>query len=201
VPLAAQKGVNILAASASNPERKDIAMKTNWFATLLIAGSILFSAAATFAAMPKVGDAAPSFEGQDQDGKTVNPAGLTSKKIVLLYFYPKDFTGGCTKEACGFRDRMGDLQKDNVEVIGVSFDTAESHKQFIAKYNLNFSLLADTGGKIADLYGVRMEGKNMDNRVSFLIGLDGKIVHVTNAGNPDIHFNEMKDAIAGLKKN
>jgi peroxiredoxin Q/BCP len=176
-------------------------MKINWFATLLIAGSILFSAATTFAEMPKTGDAAPLFEGQDQDGKTVQLSDLAGKKIVLLYFYPKDFTGGCTKEACGFRDRVGDLQKDNVEVIGVSFDSADSHKQFIAKYNLNFTLLADTEGKIADLYGVKMDGKNMAKRVSFLIGLDGKIVHVTNAGNPDIHFNEMKDAIAGLKKN
>jgi peroxiredoxin Q/BCP len=175
-------------------------MKTNWFATVLIAGSILFSDAAAYAAMPKVGETAPSFEGQDQDGKTVKLADLIGKKIVLLYFYPKDQTPDCTKEACGFRDRMGELQKDNVEVIGVSFDSADSHKQFIAKYNLNFTLLADTGGKIADLYGARMAGKNMDNRVSFLIGLDGKIVHVTNAGNPDIHFNEMKDAIAGLKK-
>ncbi len=175
-------------------------MKTNWLATSLIAGSILFSAAAAFAAMPKAGDAAPAFEGQDQDGKTVKLADVAGKKIVLLYFYPKDFTGGCTKEACGFRDRMGDLQKDNVEVIGVSFDSADSHKQFIAKNNLNFTLLADTDGKIADLYGVRMAGKNMASRVSFLIGLDGKIVHVTDAGNPDIHFNEMKDAIAGLKK-
>ena len=176
-------------------------MKTNWLAISLIAGSILFSATTTFAAMPKAGDAAPAFTGQDQDGKAFNLADHVGKKIVLLYFYPKDFTGGCTKEACGFRDRMGDLAKDNVEVIGVSFDSAESHKQFIAKYNLNFTLLADTDGKIADLYGVRMTGKNMDNRVSFLIGLDGKIVHVTAAGNPDIHFNEMKDAIAGLKKN
>ena len=176
-------------------------MKINGFTALLISGSILFSAAATFAAMPNAGDAAPAFEGQNQDGKTVKLADLSGKKIVLLYFYPKDFTGGCTKEACGFRDRMGDLQKDNVEVIGASFDSAESHKQFIAKYNLNFTLLADTDGKIADLYGARMADKNMDNRVSFLIGLDGKIVHVTAAGNPDIHFNEMKDAIAGLKKN
>lgn len=150
--------------------------------------------------MPGAGDAAPSFEGQDQDGKTVKLADRIGKKNVLLYFYPKDFTGGCTMEACGFRDRMGDLAKDNVEVIGVSFDSADSHKQFIAKYNLNFTLLADTDGKIADLYGVRTAGKNMANRVSFLIGLDGKIVHVTNTGNPDIHFNEMKDAIAGLKK-
>jgi peroxiredoxin Q/BCP len=175
-------------------------MKTNKFASLLFAGSILFFAAKSFAAMPKVGDLAPSFSGQDQDGKTVQLSDLVGKKIVLLYFYPKDFTGGCTKEACGFRDRMGDLQKDNVQVIGVSFDSADSHKQFIAKYNLNFTLLADTDGKIADLYGVKMDGKNMAKRVSFLVGLDGKIVHITDAGNPDIHFNEMKDAIAGLKK-
>jgi peroxiredoxin Q/BCP len=176
-------------------------MKANGFTALLIAGSILFPTAAAFAAMPKAGDTAPLFAGQDQDGKTVKLADLAGKKMVLLYFYPKDQTPGCTKEACGFRDRMGDLQTNNVAVIGVSFDSADSHKQFIAKYNLNFTLLADTDGKIADIYGVRMTGKNMAKRVSFLIGLDGKIVHVTDAGNPDIHFSEMKAAIAGLKKN
>ena len=119
---------------------------------------------------------------------------------MLLYFYPKDFTGGCTKEACGFRDRIGELQTNNVEVVGVSFDSADSHLKFITQYKLPFTLLADTDGKIADAYGVRMTGKNMAKRVSFLIGLDGKIVHVTNAGNPDVHFSEMKDAIAGLKQ-
>ena len=175
-------------------------MKINHLTNLFAAGSILFSAATAFAAMPKAGDTAPLFTGQDQDGKEFKLADHVGKKIVLLYFYPKDFTGGCTKEACGFRDRMGDLQKDNVEVIGVSFDSADSHKQFIAKYNLNFTLLADPDGKIADLYGVKMEGKNMAKRVSFLIVPDGHVVHVTDAGNPDIHFNEMKDAIAGLKK-
>ena len=175
-------------------------MKANWFTTLLIITSILGSAGAGFAAMPKAGDAAPTFTGSDQDGKAVNLADSIGKKIVLLYFYPKDQTPGCTKEACGFRDRMGELQKNNVEVIGVSFDSAESHKQFIAKNKLNFTLLADPDGKIADLYGVRMPGKNMDKRVSFLIGLDGKIVHVTDSGNPNLHFNEMQAAIAGLKK-
>jgi peroxiredoxin Q/BCP len=175
-------------------------MNTNCFGSLLVASSILFSTAATYAAVPKAGDTAPLFTGQDQDGQTVKLNSLIGKKIVLLYFYPKDNTPGCTKEACGFRDRMGELQKDNVEVIGVSFDSAGSHKQFITKYDLNFTLLADADGKIADAYGVRMEGKNMAKRVSFLIGLDGRIVHVTDAGNPDLHFNEMKDAIAGLKK-
>ncbi|MGO8766623.1 MAG: peroxiredoxin [Limisphaerales bacterium] len=163
-----------------------------------IAVSILFSIS-TFADIPKAGDAAPAFVGKDQDGKDFNLSTLIGKKIVLLYFYPKDFTGGCTKEACGFRDRMGDLQKDNVQVIGVSFDTADSHQKFISTYKLNFPLLADPDGKIADIYGVRMSGRNMDNRVSFLIGLDGKIVHVTNTGDPTVHFDEMKAAIAGLK--
>jgi len=175
-------------------------MKTNRLTRRLVAGSLLGLAITTLAAIPKAGDPAPLFTGQDQDGKTVKLADFTGKKIVLLYFYPKDNTPGCTKEACGLRDRMGELQKDNVTVIGVSFDSPDSHKQFIAKYNLNFTLLADTDGKIADAYGVRMEGKNMAKRVSFLIGLDGKIVHVTDAGNPDTHFSEMQAAIAGLKK-
>jgi peroxiredoxin Q/BCP len=175
-------------------------MKTNCFASLLVAGSILFSAASTFAAIPKAGDTAPLFTGQDQDGKTVKLADLIGKKIVLLYFYPKDFTGGCTKEACGFRDRMGDLQKDSVEVIGVSHDSVDSHKKFADAYKLNFTLVADPDGKIITAYDAKMPVVSMAKRVSFLIGLDGKIVHVTDAGNPDIHFNEMKDAIAGLKK-
>jgi peroxiredoxin Q/BCP len=175
-------------------------MKTNCFASLLVAGSILFSTTATYAAVPKAGDTAPLFTGQDQDGQTLKLNSLIGKKIVLLYFYPKDNTPGCTKEACGFRDRINELQKDNVEVIGVSFDSAESHKKFIAQYKLNFRLLSDPDGKIVDAYGVQVVGRKMARRVSFLIGLDGKIVHVTDAGNPDLHFNEMKDAIAGLKK-
>ena len=176
-------------------------MKSNWFSMSLIAGSILFSAATAFAAMPKAGDAAPLFTGQDQDGKEFNLADHVGKKIVLLYFYPKDFTGGCTKEACGFRDRMGDLQTNNVEVIGVSHDSVDSHKKFADAYKLNFTLVADPDGKIIAAYDAKMPAVSIAKRVSFLIGLDGKIVHVTDAGNPDIHFNEMKDAIAGLKKN
>ena len=119
---------------------------------------------------------------------------------MLLYFYPKDDTPGCTKEACGFRDQIGELQKENVEVIGVSFDSSDSHQKFISKYHLNFPLVADTDGKIADAYGVRMTGKNMDRRVSFLIGLDGKIVHVTDTMNADTHLTEMKQAVEKLKK-
>jgi peroxiredoxin Q/BCP len=175
-------------------------MKINWFTTLLAAVAILFPTATTFAAMPKAGDTAPLFTGTDQNGKDFKLADLIGKKIVLLYFYPKDFTGGCTKEACSFRDGFEDFATNNVEIVGVSFDSADSHLQFIAKYKLNFTLLADTNGIIAKAYDVKMPIMNMANRVSFLIGLDGKIVHVTDTGNPDVHLAEMKAAIAGLKK-
>jgi len=176
-------------------------MKIKGFKYLSAAGLMLFvSTAALPAAAPKVGDLAPLFTGQDQDGNTLKLADLIGKKVVLLYFYPKDFTSGCTKEACGFRDRMGELQKDNVAVIGVSFDTAASHQKFITQYKLNFPLLADPGGKIVNAYDVKWGDRNLARRVSFLIGLDGKIVHVTDASNPEVHFMEMQAAIAGLKK-
>ena len=167
----------------------------NLFAAL----SFLVGASA-MAAMPKAGDVAPAFQGTDQNGNQVKSSDIIGKKIVLLYFYPKDFTGGCTKEACGFRDRMGDLQKDNVQIIGVSYDTVDKHKAFEQKYNLNFTLLADPDGKIVETYGTRMGIMKMSKRVSFLIGLDGKIVHVTDAMSPQAHFDEMKAAIASLQK-
>jgi len=148
--------------------------------------------------VPKIGDKAPLVTGKNQDGKTWKLASSIGKKIVLLYFYPKDDTPGCTKEACGLRDRMDELKKDKVEVVGVSFDSAESHQKFIEKHKLNFPLLTDTDGKIAEAYGVRIPGRNFARRVSFLIGLDGKIAHVTESPQADVHLSEMKDAIAKL---
>jgi peroxiredoxin Q/BCP len=167
----------------------------------LLLAALFISATTLFAAMPKAGDTAPLITGKDQNGRDFKLADLVGKKIVLLYFYPKDFTGGCTKEACSFRDGFEDFSTNNVEIVGVSFDSADSHLKFIAKYKLNFTLLADTNGIIAKAYDVKMPVLKMARRVSFLIGLDGKIVHVTDTGNPDVHLAEMKEAIAGLKKN
>ena len=167
----------------------------------LLFAALFISATTLFADIPKAGDAAPQFTGTDQNGKDFKLADLVGKKIVLLYFYPKDFTGGCTKEACSFRDGFEDFATNNVEIVGVSFDSADSHLQFIAKYKLNFTLLADTNGIIARAYDVKMPIMNMAKRVSFLIGLDGKIVHVTDNPVADVHLTEMKAAIAGLKKN
>lgn len=149
---------------------------------------------------PKVGDKAPLVKGQDQDGNKWKLSDAIGRNIVLLYFYPKDDTPGCTKEACSLRDRMGDLKGEGVEVVGVSFDSTTSHKNFAFKYDLSFPLIADTNGKIADAYGVRLgPNKKIDRRVSFLIDLDGKIVHVTDSPNPAVHLEEMQRAIKALK--
>lgn len=172
---------------------------------LFAAGAMLLatlnvSAAESPAASVKVGDKAPLVEGKDQDGKAWKLSDDLNRQAVLLYFYPKDDTPGCTKQACGFRDSITDLQQSNVKVVGVSFDSSESHKQFISKHNLNFPLIADTEGKMADAYGVKMKDRNMARRVSFLIGRDGKVAHVTDSSDAEKHVTEMKQAAAALKK-
>jgi thioredoxin-dependent peroxiredoxin len=154
-----------------------------------------------FARTPlKAGDKAPHFSGRDQDGDKWKLSHHAGKHVVLLYFYPKDDTAGCSAEACGLRDNMAVLKQEGVEVVGVSFDDKDSHKKFAFKYNLDFPLLADTGGHIAKAYGARMShNKKMDRRVSFLIGLDGKIIHITDSPDPAVHLREMVAAIAKLK--
>jgi peroxiredoxin Q/BCP len=169
----------------------------------LLAAAVMGSFGAGLSAraeMLRVGDKAPLVEGKDQDGKDWKLADVIGKKVVLLYFYPKDDTPGCTKEACGFRDEISDLKKENVEVVGVSFDSAESHQKFISKYHLNFPLIADTDGKIADTYGVRMPDRGMARRVSFLIGLDRRIEHITDSPKAETHLAETKEAVGKLKK-
>src|SRR5687767_13035903 len=107
-------------------------MKTRqWkWSALGIAIALAFSALAAETTAVKVGDKAPIVEGLDQDGKTWKLSDHVGKQVVLLYFYPKDDTPGCTKQACGLRDRMGDLKKQDVEVVGVSWDDAASHRKF-----------------------------------------------------------------------
>jgi peroxiredoxin Q/BCP len=165
----------------------------------LASAILLMSALALPAAeTPKVGDKAPAFAGMDQDGKSVKLADFAGQKNVLLYFYPKDNTPGCTKEACGLRDRMGTLKSADVVVLGVSLDSAESHKKFIADQSLNFPLLADTDGKITDLYGAKMKDRPMSRRVSFLIAKDGKIVQVIDNMDAKVQLAQMKEAVDKL---
>ncbi len=128
-----------------------------------------------------VGKDAPDFKLPDQDGKVHSLKDYTGK-YVLLYFYPKDMTSGCTKEAQGFRDNLDKLKKMDVVVLGVSKDPVEKHKKFEEKENLNFSLLSDEEGEVVEKYGVWVEksmyGKKYMGiqRDSFLIGRDGKVL-------------------------
>lgn len=135
--------------------------------------------------MPKLnpGDKAPRFTGTDQSGKKVSLDDFKGKNLVL-YFYPKDDTPGCTAEACNFRDNYASLTSKGYEVVGVSVDDEASHRKFIEKYELPFTLLADADKKIVEDYGVWGE-KNMygrkfmgTNRVTFLIDGEGTIKHV-----------------------
>jgi peroxiredoxin Q/BCP len=147
----------------------------------------------------QVGDKAPRVGGINQEGEKWSVSTDFGKKYLLLYFYPRDNTPGCTKEACGLRDRMGELKSEGVDVVGVSFDSAESHKKFAFDYDLNFPLIADTDGHIADAYGARQAPhEKIDRRISFLIGLDGRIIHITDSPDPQVHLEEMRLAIKRL---
>ena len=133
----------------------------------------------------QVGDPAPFFEGKDQNGNVVKLSDFKGKKVVL-YFYPKDDTSGCTAQACDLRDNKEVLQKAGYEVIGVSTDDEKSHQKFISKHNLNFTLLADTDKQIVELYDVCKE-KSMYGRkymgtmrTTFLIDEKGIITEIIN---------------------
>jgi peroxiredoxin Q/BCP len=103
---------------------------------------------------PKVGDKAPSFQSVDENGKVWKSSDHVGKKIVVLYFYPADFTGGCTAQACGFRDNLKPLTDKGVEVVGVSGDSPKTHAQFKEDHKLGFSLLADEKGELAKAFGI-----------------------------------------------
>jgi thioredoxin-dependent peroxiredoxin len=165
-----------------------------------VAAAFALCALSTFAASQlQVGDKAPLFSAHDQDGKKWSLKSFSGKEAVLLYFYPKDDTRGCTAEACSLRDKMSEFKQRDVQVVGVSFDNADSHQRFIFKYNLNFPLLVDSDGKITDLYGVRMDHKDMAGRVSFLIAPNGRIVHITDSPDPGVHLREMTVAVAHME--
>jgi peroxiredoxin Q/BCP len=129
----------------------------------------------------RVGDQAPDFVLPDRTGKMVRLSEFRNHKAVVLYFYPKDDTPGCTKESCAFRDSYQDFQDAGAEVIGVSSDSAESHGRFAAKHRLPFTLLADQGGQVRKRYGVPATLGLLPGRVTFVIGRDGVVRHVFNS--------------------
>lgn len=149
--------------------------------------------------MFKEGTVAPDFTGKNTNGESVRLKELRGRKVVL-YFYPKDDTPGCTKEACSFRDAFSSFKKRGIEVLGVSLDSEASHKKFTAKYKLPFTLLADTDHSISDAYGVYGEKKFMGRsymgvkRMTFLIDEKGKIKKIFEKVKPEEHAKEVLEA-------
>lgn len=155
--------------------------------------------------LPLVGEYAPLFSLPDQDGVTHTLASYEGK-WVLLYFYPKDDTPGCTIEACTIRDQFKDFKKIGAVVLGISTDSVRSHKRFATSYALPFTLLADVQKEVVTLYGVFGEKKFMGkpykstNRTSFLIDPSGMIAKVYAKVKPESHASEVLADLVSLKK-
>jgi len=149
----------------------------------------------------KVGDKAPTFQATDDQGKTWKSEDHVGKKVVVIYFYPADFTGGCTKQACAFRDNAKALADKGVEIVGVSGDSAKNHELFKKHHKLEFTLLADEDGALAKKFGVpfgkggEFTVKDLDNlkinrgvtiqRWTVIIDKDGKVIHKEAVKAPD----------------
>lgn len=186
------------------------------FAALLAVAAIS-NANAEEAKAPEVGDPAPTFEVQDDRGKTWKSSEHFGKKIVVVYFYPADMTGGCTAQACAFRDDMGELADKDVEVVGVSGDTVENHQLFKKAHGLNFTLLADVDGKVADAFGVPktvgektvkavIDGISHDltrnvttQRWTFIVDREGKIAYKDPSVNARQDSQKVLAALAELR--
>ncbi|MEW6269297.1 MAG: peroxiredoxin [Thermodesulfobacteriota bacterium] len=129
--------------------------------------------------MIHAGEPAPSFSGVTAEGETLSLDDFRGKKPLILYFYPRDNTPGCTKEACSFRDHAGEIEQAGAAIVGVSMDSQESHRKFIADHRLNFPLLADREATICKAFGVaRLGGWFPPKRVTFVIDRDGVVRRV-----------------------
>ena len=135
-----------------------------------------------------VGTKAPEFTVKDTNGNTVSLSQFVGKTVVL-YFYPKDDTPGCTKQACSFRDAQSEYQGKDIVVLGVSLDSETSHQAFTEKYQLNFPLLADTDGAITKAYDV--DGGGYAKRVTYVINPEGEISHVDSSVNTSTHASDI----------
>lgn len=167
-------------------------------ACLLAFGMVLSSANADEAkpVVLELGDQAPEFGGKTDEGKPWKSADHVGEKVIVVYFYPKDMTPGCTKQACTYRDMQKDFAGKEVEIIGVSGDTVESHQKFKEAHDLNFTLLADPKGEIAKAFGVKLLASGetiVTARWTFVIDKDGKIAYKNDA------VDAAKDPMAVLK--
>jgi len=168
---------------------------------LLVAVSMLVVVALPAAETPTAGTKAPNFTLPSQEGKNVSLTDFKGKWVVL-YFYPKDFTSGCTLEAHNFQRDLDKYTAANAVILGVSVDDAESHKSFCAKEGLNFKLFADVGAKVSEQYGSVMDyqGNKFSARNTFIIDPKGNIVKVFEKVKPAGHSEEVLAALATLQK-
>ena len=148
----------------------------------------------------KVGDTMPIFGAKDQDGNDFYIESVLYKKIIVIYFYPKDETPGCTKQACSFRDEYEDIKKAGAEVIGISGDSPNSHKKFAQNHKLPYTLLSDKDKSIRKLFGVPsiMLGL-IPGRVTYVIDLKGIVQMVYNSMDASQHIPKSLEAIQKLK--
>jgi peroxiredoxin Q/BCP len=141
------------------------------------------------------GKPAPDFELQSDSGETVRLSDLRGRPVVL-YFYPKDDTPGCTRQACGIRDAYREFEQAGAIVLGVSADTQASHERFKTKYSLPFTLLADPDHTLGEPYGVAQEGKNSYERSTFVIDAEGNVARIMRRVNPDRHADEVLSVLS-----
>lgn len=151
--------------------------------------------------LPKIGNLAPAFSLQDQNGNKVALKDFKGEKNVVLYFYPKALTPGCTTQACGIRDYKNEFAEVDTEVLGLSPDPVQKLTRFTDKYDLNFTLLADEDHKIADKYAVwglkKFMGKEYMgiNRMTFIIGKDGRLKHIMEKVKTKSHHDDVLNYI------
>ncbi len=149
----------------------------------------------------KVGDKAPDFELTKQDGGFFRLYEILKEKNVVLYFYPKDSTPGCTKQACEFRDQYETFKEHGAEVVGISSDSLKSHKRFERIYHLPFVLLSDKGGRIRKLYGVPRKLGILPGRVTYIIDKNGTVQYVFNSmSKPLEHVKTALEVLENLNK-
>ncbi len=165
---------------------------------LLLPVAAMFSLSAPSADGPQPGQPAPAFSAQDQNGKTVKLSDYKGKSAVVLYFYPKDDTPGCTAQACSLRDGHGALLASGAVVLGVSADDVKSHAAFAKKYDLPFPILADPDKAIINAYGVKMPLIGIAKRVTFLIDKEGVIRHIVTDVNTKAHDKQVLALLKGM---
>ena len=183
---------------------------------MLVPLSVLVAFAAADPKGVDVGDEVPKFAAKSDDGKEWKSEDHVGEKILVFYFYPADMTGGCTKQACSFRDDMGDLKKLGVEVVGISGDSVENHQLFKKAHHLNFTLLADEQGEVAKKFGVPTKAGGTFNtevdgekvalvtgvraaRWTFVVDQDGKIVYKDTQVNAAEDSKKVREVVEKLK--